>query len=123
MKRWEIRRVPLTNNQVRRLLFGPRWGAVGADTKAWNVAIRATCGLPLHGTVQGKHRVTIHVTRAKKQDPDNAFASVKPILDGLRRNGWLVDDTTEFLELHVEETATRDKALHGTVIEWEPIDS
>ncbi|MGW8179453.1 MAG: hypothetical protein ACWGQW_11945 [bacterium] len=89
------------------------------ETKDWRLIVRSVCGLPRLGEVQGKCRVTITLHRKKLQDPDNAVGSVKPVLDALKRNGWLVDDSPEYLELIVREEKSKEQR---TVIEWEAND-
>jgi hypothetical protein len=65
-------------------------------------------------------RVEIVVYRRMRQDPDNAYASVKPLLDELVRAGWLEDDSADFLSLKVSECVEARKAAERTVVRWMP---
>ncbi len=59
------------------------------------------------------------VYRWNLQDPTNARASVKYLEDALVARGWAVDDTAEWLELHVEERIDRKNTR--TEITWEAL--
>jgi len=115
MKTWTIRKLPKTQNQRLHMHYMAR----DRETKDWRLMVRAVCGLPHMGEVQGKCRVAITLHRKRLQDPDNATGSVKPVVDALVRNGWLVDDSPEYLELVVREEKSKDQR---TVIEWECCD-
>jgi Holliday junction resolvase RusA-like endonuclease len=89
------------------------------DNCSWDRWVCFRMGMPAYGEPQGKVRVKITVYRGKEQDPDNAVASVKPILDALVEAGWLRDDTSEWLVLEVEEVKGTKKKDRRTVIELE----
>jgi Holliday junction resolvase RusA-like endonuclease len=110
-----INKLPKTHNDRLR----SHWRTQRRETKDWVLMVRAACGLPQFGKVQGRCKVTITLYRKRLQDPDNAVASVKPVLDALVRNGWLVDDSAEYLELHVKEEKSKEQR---TVIEWSVCD-
>lgn len=65
-------------------------------------------------------RIRITVFRWNRQDPDNAVASVKPLVDALVARGWAVDDSARWLELEVREEIERGRRRR-TVIEWEEV--
>jgi hypothetical protein len=99
-----IHKLPKTHNDRLR----SHWRAQRRETKDWALMVRAACGLPQCGQVQGKCKVTITLYRKRLQDPDNAVASVKPVVDALVRNGWLVDDSPEYLDLKVVEMKAKE---------------
>ena len=104
MKRtWTFPDIPITNNRLLRM----HWAARNRDAKKWKAYVRLRCGVPDYSEPQGKCRVKITVYRGRKQDKDNWYGSVKPLVDALVSNGWLRDDSTKWLDLHVEEFASR----------------
>ena len=110
-----IPQIPKTNNASLR----SHWGARQRETTRWRRLVRTCCGTPGYGMVQGRQRVTITVHRGRRQDKDNAYGSVKPIVDGLKRAGWVVDDAPEWIDLRVQEEVERDRRKRRTVIEVE----
>jgi len=114
MKTWTIQKLPSALNQRNKW----HWAKRARETKDWRLLVRAACGLPGTGEVQGKHRVTITMYRKRLQDPDNATASVKPVLDALVAWGWLVDDSNEYVDLTVKEEKAK---VQRTEIHWEPV--
>ncbi len=67
---------------------------------------RDKAGLKAH--VDLKHRVRIRIISERQGkkwalDADNLYASVKPVLDSIRNLGLIVDDSTEWIDLKVEQ--------------------
>lgn len=60
---------------------------------------------PPKGVVPAARKVTITVGRPARrlQDPDNLVASLKGVIDSLRRAGWIWDDSGEWLRLEARE--------------------
>lgn len=71
---------------------------------------------PFTGGEAGRVRLNISVYRWNRQDPDNAVASVKPLIDALVERGWLSDDSPRWLELAVREEI--DRGEQRTEVEW-----
>ena len=115
---WTLGRIPRSANRVLRA----HWGARTHDKKSWIRYVLAACGRPPR-RVEEKIRLEVTVHRKKLQDPDNAVASVKPLLDALRRTGWLRDDSHEWLELSVKEVLEKNKRRQRTEITWRPAGS
>ena len=65
-----------------------------------------------------KQRVTITIHRQRLLDKDNAYGACKPCVDALK-GFYIVDDTAEWLDLHVEQQKCARKDVR-TVIEIEP---
>ena len=69
----------------------------------WQMLALAVCGRLTNDDKEdqrGWHstlRFTVY--RSRLQDPDNAVASLKPIIDAIRRLGWLTDDSEKYLTL------------------------
>lgn len=61
---------------------------------AWNARLTA---------ISGRAKVTIVLVFPvkRRRDQDNLHSRVKGVLDGLVKGHWLVDDSTEWLELEV----------------------
>ena len=64
--------------------------------------------------------MSIVVYRRTRQDPDNAYASVKNLLDALVKEGWLEDDSPELLSLRVFEREEPRKVEQRTEVLWRP---
>lgn len=108
---WVFERLPLTANRLLRA----HWTAQRREVKAWSAWVLKECGWgPL---LQTRVRLEIVVYRSRLQDPDNRVASVKPLIDALKRRGWIRDDSEEFLELTVLEWKCRRKE-ERTEVHW-----
>ena len=57
----------------------------------------------------GKAQLLIQVHRSRFQDKDNMYGSVKPIVDAIKKLGWIVDDDNKHLDLKVEEIKSKRK--------------
>lgn len=112
-KIWIFDRVPLTLNKLLRA----HWAEKKRDLESWKGWVLGVAG-NRRGFDQ-RARVKVTVYRARQQDPDNAVGSVKPLIDALNRLGWLVDDTTRWLDLEVEERIDRKEPR--TEVYWEPL--
>lgn len=108
-KWWVIPYVPVSANEMLRM----HWTRRRQEKKTWlgwfGIAARR------FGRAPWKARVSIQVRRGELQDPDNAVASVKPLLDALRARGWLYDDSGVHLELEVKEEVS---SVHQTTVTW-----
>jgi hypothetical protein len=71
--------------------------------------------------MRGKVDLRVLVHRRHRQDPDNAYASMKNFLDALVLEGWLEDDSCDLLSLQVEEREEPRKADEKTVVWWTPV--
>ena len=88
--------IPPSPNQQRR----EHWARRAAEARGWRQAAlyaaldarnrHADVPFPLHSAAI---RVVIVSPTTVRRDPDNAIASVKPIIDGLVRAGILADDS------------------------------
>lgn len=95
-----IPRVPLTANSLLRL----HWMQRRKDAQDWVMNILSYAGKGIHWKNHiGKAVVKIIVYRSRLQDVDNAYASMKHVLDALIRTRWIVDDSPKYLCLFVEE--------------------
>ena len=115
MRKWKIPRVPKSANKMLR----SHWGARRRDEESWREHVRRACGRRKR-RFRRKVRLSIIVHRQRRQDPDNAQASVKNLLDALVREGWLADDSSEFLSFTVTEHEEPRKLKHRTELWWEP---
>jgi hypothetical protein len=68
----------------------------------------------------GPRVVTITMHRASfLLDMDNAFAAVKPVVDGLKDAGLIHDDTPALLELRVQQQRVASRKAQKTMIRVE----
>ena len=64
-------------------------------------------------------RVCITSHRRRLLDPDNLF--VKWVVDGLRYNGVIPDDSSKHIELIIRQEQVQSKALEKTTIDVTPL--
>jgi hypothetical protein len=80
--------------------IGRHWRTKQRITVAWEWELRAIspCG---SATVRRRVDVERHVPSARHfiRDEDNLRFTVKPLLDALKRQRWIVDDARTWLEL------------------------
>ena len=62
-----------------------------------------------------KRDVEVAVSRCQLLDPDNLVASVKPVVDGLKKQ-VIVDDSSEWMHLTVTQTKVSSRKLERTEI-------
>jgi Holliday junction resolvase RusA-like endonuclease len=96
------------------------WGQKRKDKESWREHVRKSCGERKRRFL-GKVKLSILVYRRTRQDPDNAYASVKHLLDALVKEGWLQDDSPEFLSLRVLEREEPRKVEQRTEMFWKPL--
>jgi Holliday junction resolvase RusA-like endonuclease len=68
-----------------------------------------------------KSKVTITRHGSLEPDKDNIYASVKPLVDALVKNGIIFDDAPQFVDLKVQYVKAKRKEAH-TIIEIEEIE-
>ena len=123
---WTFPIVPRPTNNVRA-----HWSLKHGERRRWGKAVLAIPPGPWTSRIvpdplgQGvveyqclpkKVCIRITVYRWNLQDPDNAVASVKPLVDAIRSRGWAVDDSAKWLELEVLEEIDRKDIR--TIVEW-----
>lgn len=67
----------------------------------------------------GRTRVSIESRRCRLCDPDNL--SVKAILDAMRYEGLILDDSPDHIELVVKQTRVPHRHLEQTIVTLEAI--
>jgi len=113
LRTWTLRRVPRGANKLLRA----HWSVRRREEKDWRLLIRSVCGRP-PAMVESRVRLEVTIHRLQLQDPDNAYASLKPLLDALVREGWLRDYSSQWLELDVQELVESDRRRCRTEIVW-----
>lgn len=104
-----IPKIPVTNNRYLRM----HWAVRKQENDSWWRWVHKQCGFGPFRTGPSKKgprraKVDIIVFRARRQDPDNAVASCKPLIDALKRCYWLVDDSSRWIDLQVSERLAKD---------------
>lgn len=115
LRKWTIPRIPRSANKMLR----SHWAQRRKDKESWREHVQRACGQRKR-RFTGRVRLSILVYRQRLQDPDNAYASVKNLLDALRNEGWLANDSPGLLSLNVTEQVEPRKLKHRTVLWWEP---
>ena len=112
---WSIPRIPVAHNKVLR----QHWAVRRKDAQDWKMLCRAYCGLPHFDPLRLDEKITLKITvcRVRLQDPDNSVASLKPLIDAIRRLGWLKDDNEDYLRLITAQEKC-SKAEECTRIQW-----
>jgi hypothetical protein len=67
----------------------------------------------------GKRRIIITIFRPSHHamDRDNAYASVKPLVDAIKRLGHLRDDSEEWLDLQVVQMDAKSRRTEVEILE------
>ena len=104
---WSIPFVPKSPNELR----GKSWILAWKQSRDWRTVDAAVCGRPKN-PCKDRRRLEITTHRKRRLDPDNAVASIKPVLDALTNAGWIRDDSAKWLELEVRQ----EVGLHQTGI-------
>ena len=112
---WSLPRIPVAHNKVLR----QHWAVRRKDGQAWRALVRSVCGLQHYDPSELDEKITLEITvcRVRLQDPDNSVASLKPVIDALRRLGWLKDDNEDYLRLVTAQEKCR-KDEECTRILW-----
>lgn len=78
-----------------------------------------TLGCAVQGEEEGLGRATVKFTgyRVRPLDPDNFAASIKDLLDGLRRVGFIIGDEPWRIKLETEQVKVASFKEERTVIE------
>jgi len=94
-----IAAIPLTGNRYLHL----HWAARGRERKRWESYLLQALGR--YGPIAKKHKawVLIRVWRKRLQDKDNLHTSLKPVLDALRHQRWIWQDSPKWLSSGFEE--------------------
>lgn len=101
-KHWVFSRMPATLNQTLRW----HWMKRHRYNEGWFVEFLGAAGRPSF-TPQGRVKMKIEVHRSRFQDKDNMYGSVKPLVDAVKKLGWMVDDDPAHLDLKVEEIKSK----------------
>ena len=116
--------VPVSANVLRRKYRNPHtyaryrdgwrrtlWGLITGADRAWLMANALT---------ETRMRLDVCLRHQKLYDPDNAVASLKPILDCLVSLNFLAGDELKYLHLSVEQEKLRDSVTSITISEAQP---
>ena len=79
--------------------------------------MNAICRHPSTCLVDEVVELDITVFRNRLQDPDNAIASLKPLIDAIKCAGWLVDDDCARLVLKAQQVKCT-KVEQRTEVKW-----
>jgi hypothetical protein len=105
MLRIEIPRKMFTNNEIKRWYNNPRGRFTGAKMYAsWKETLKEEIffAVPSHcniGAPRVKKGVKVLYITKKKQDKDNFYASLKPLLDSMVDLELIRDDSEEWITL------------------------
>lgn len=101
-KKWVFDVMPATLNTTLRW----HWAKRHKYNEGWFVRFIAEAGRPSF-KVKGQAKLRITVYRSRSQDKDNMYGSVKPIVDAIKKLGWIKDDDPKHLDLKVQEVKSK----------------
>lgn len=103
---FKCRSLPMSmSNQRIHWVIKSKW------TRAWKDEVKSaiviyygklTEKIPIIHTGQ-KTNIEITLFTCSFKDCDNAYGSIKPILDGLTESGIIIDDSPEYINLKVDQ--------------------
>jgi Holliday junction resolvase RusA-like endonuclease len=110
----EIPRVPSSPNMLR----SKHWRVRYRETKLWREEIGYAV-LQIKPSLAPIPKAKVAIERRSKgiMDTDNLYGCVKPVIDGLRHAGVLVDDSPD----HIELTVTQSRGTPLTRIQIQPV--
>lgn len=107
--------VPMAVESSNKWTYRP-WYIYSNYKKKWIDALGYM--LPRNMAVATQKRtVKIIAYRKRLVDIDNLHGGVKPILDHLRRTGYIVDDSPKYLKLFLEQRKSDTAKTEITVVE------
>lgn len=110
-----------TKTKCRRLPHSPNrrmhWGEKARWTSAWKDAVywEIKSNYP-HAKIKQRAIITVYLYTTRPQDQDNSVASVKAIIDGLKKV-VIEDDDPAHCEIHVKTEKVAHKADEHVEIE------
>ena len=109
-RRGEKRRVPHSPNMILKMHWGnkKRWKDAWQESVYWALK---EAGVPL----LKNPKITFKLYSYKTMDRDNAFGSIKPLLDGITNAGVIEDDSNKHCTVEVEQIKV-NKINEGKVI-------
>lgn len=96
--RFSIKRLMPSQNAT----MWKHWRAYSTERDIWYILIRGAL-TPKHPPEMRPMRLVITSYRVRTLDAGNLWGGSKPIPDGLKRLGYLKDDTPAWCSLHVEQ--------------------
>ena len=108
-----IEAIPPSLNKLSRM----HWAVQRRLTKQWTLLTWKAMLLAgvVKGTANGKVRCVVTIRHSKLYDKDNAYGGCKPLIDSLKMNGLIVDDSAKHLELTVEQEKCSRKESHTEI--------
>lgn len=110
----EIPARPITGNRLLRLHWAKRSG-VG---RLWETLVLAYLGSgPFkNGAMVGRRvDMLLSIERVRKQDADNLALSCKPVVDALKKAGWIKDDSERWFTCRYQEVSGARSLLTVTM--------
>lgn len=90
--------------ESRNVLDRQHWAVKRKSKGIWGLFIRNQ--MKLRGIEKAKckkYKICILSYRKKKLDPDNLVGGVKSLLDAMIEEEFIFDDSSEYIDLHVEQ--------------------
>lgn len=106
---------PPSLNKVLRM----HWSSKRKLLNDWILLLRGACPRGA-GLCNGRRNVKVTLHHSRLFDKDNSYGACKVIFDALKVDGFIVDDSRQWLEATVEQAQCPHKQRH-TVIELEAL--
>ena len=113
----QCRSTPHSPNTSMHWALRARWTKAWKEEVCWVIL---SCRKALGKFPKEHLTLHIHLYQCKPMDTDNLYASVKPIVDGLKVNGGcglIVDDDAKHLNLTVSAHLVQGRADEGVFLE------
>lgn len=110
----EIPSRPISGNQLLRL----HWAKRSREGRKWDTLVLVYLGSgPFKDRAMAGRRVEMLLTieRTRKQDADNLALSCKPVVDALKKAGWMQDDSERWFLCRYQEVSGERKRLTITM--------
>lgn len=100
---------PVSNNQLLKL----HWAKRGRIRRDFHYAVLDALDEPglIADYTKGKKAVVIHLFLPRRFDPDNAAGGCKPLIDAMKSEGLLPNDSPRWISLTIEQHISKDRHI------------
>ena len=112
---------PPSLNKILRMHWATRKKLLEAwSSDLWYSASCLGRSATLSGWARSRARLTVNICLQHNRlfDKDNAYGSVKVVLDAMKSLGFIADDSPEFIDLEV--TQEKSRTVETVITIWEP---
>lgn len=108
--------IPVASPSLNKYAFA-HWRVQYRDKQQWFAQLLVASRKSNATKATGKRRVVVRRYGRRALDVDNGYGGLKPILDGMRKLGLILDDDAKYLDLKFENCPLEKGKEPHTVIE------